>query len=67
MKDKKGNGASFTQPLLKDLIARQKVDSKITLDKMTGKSDIGSTPLQQPALYQDPGSGYNADFEFPQD
>jgi hypothetical protein len=28
---------------------------------------VGEKPLPQPDLYQDPGSGYNANFTFPQD
>ena len=28
---------------------------------------ISSEPLAQPALYQDPGSGFNKNFTFPQD
>ena len=64
MKAKKGQEASITQPLLKDLIDRQKVQTKNTLDNMASVSD---TPLAQPDLYQDPGQGYNANFVFPQD
>jgi hypothetical protein len=67
MKNNKGKEASFTQPLLKDLINRQKADSKITFDGVFNKADVGSTPLEQPDLYQDPGNGYNANFVFPQD
>jgi hypothetical protein len=63
MKAKKGQEASITQPLLKDLIIRQKVETKTTLDN----ASVGCTPLEQPDLYQDPGNGYNADFVFPQD
>jgi hypothetical protein len=65
MKAKKGQEASITQPLLKDLLNRSKVESKLTFDSV--KSNVGDTPLEQPALYQDPGSGYNAGFVFPQD
>jgi len=64
MKVKKGQEASITQPLLKDLVALDKKQSQNTLDTL---NSVGSTPLPQPDLYQDPGSGYNADFVFPQD
>jgi hypothetical protein len=64
MKAKKGQEASITQPLLKDLIQRQKVEQKTTFDNAT---NIANAPLAQPDLYQDPGQGYNADFVFPQD
>jgi hypothetical protein len=64
MKAKKGQEASITQPLLKDLIQRHKADTKNALEQ---KPSVGSTPLEQPDLYQDPGCGYNADFVFPQD
>lgn len=65
MKAKKGQDGSVTRPLLKDLIQRSKVEAKLTLDGV--KSNAESTPLAQPDLYQDPGSGYNAGFVFPQD
>ena len=65
MKAKKGQEASITQPLLKDLVIRSKVQAKSTLASM--KTNVGSTPLAPPDLYQDPGDGYNANFVFPQD
>jgi hypothetical protein len=64
MKAKKGQEASITQPLLKDLITRSKAEIKQTFDNM---ANVRSTPLEQPDLYQDPGQGYNANFVFPQD
>ncbi len=67
MKDKKGKEAGFTQPLLKDLIDRQKVESKMTFDGVFNKANTGSTPLEPPALYEDSGEGYNANFVFPQE
>jgi len=68
MKDKKGKEASFTQPLLKDLINRQKAESKLTFGNISSdKPGIGSTPLEPPALYEDSGEGYNANFVFPQE
>ncbi len=67
MKNKKGNEASITQPLLKDLIDRQKAQAAITFDGVFKKADAGSTPLEPPALYEDSGEGYNANFVFPQE
>jgi len=68
MKDKKGKEASFTQPLLKDLMNRQKAESKLTFGRVSSdKPGTGSTPLEPPALYEDAGEGYNANFVFPQD
>jgi hypothetical protein len=64
MKAKKGQPASITKPLLKDLIQRQKVQLKSTLEQA---ASVQNTPLAQPDLYQDPGQGYNANFVFPQD
>jgi hypothetical protein len=61
MKNKSSEKAPFTQPLLKELADRAKQDSA------KQNPSVGSTPLQQPDLYQDPGSGYNTDFTFPQD
>jgi hypothetical protein len=48
------------------------LDSVIGLDKANFAANfpapsIGSNPLPQPDLYQDSGSGYNANFTFPQD
>jgi hypothetical protein len=63
MKSKKPQQESVTAPLLKDVIDRQKAALKTQLSDPS----IGSKPLQQPALYQDPGEGYNPDFVFPQD
>ncbi len=68
MKEKKGKEASLTQPLLKDLITRQKAESKLTFGGVASdKTNAGSTPLDPPALYEDSGAGYNANFVFPQD
>jgi len=68
MKDKKGKEAGFTQPLLKDLTDRQKLASKAAFDGVFNKADVASsTPLEPPALYEDSGEGYNANFVFPQD
>jgi hypothetical protein len=68
MKSSKGQKASFTQPILKDLIERQKAEQKQQLSQTLNEiPSVDSTPSGQPALYQDPGSGYNANFVFPQD
>lgn len=64
MKAKKGQEGSFTNPLLKDLVNRQKVETKKHLDNM---ASVSSTPQKQPDLYQDSGGGYNRNFVFPQD
>jgi hypothetical protein len=54
---------SVTAPLLKDLVARQKADSK----RIVPDVKIGSNPLPAPDLYQDAGGGYNPNFTFPQE
>jgi hypothetical protein len=64
MKDKtKHLSGPFTKPLLADIVARDKANFAANFPAPT----VGSIPLAQPALYQDPGSGYNANFTFPQD
>ncbi len=59
----KPQDSSFTGPLLADIVARDKANFEVNFP--TPKA--GSTPLAQPALYQDQGSGYNLDFVFPQE
>jgi hypothetical protein len=63
MKSNKRQNASVTRPLLKDLVDRQKADSKI----INPDPSVGSKPLPSPDLYQDSGEGYNQDFTFPQE
>ncbi|HMF74965.1 MAG TPA: hypothetical protein VK604_04825 [Bryobacteraceae bacterium] len=63
MKSKKSEHGPVTGALVKELTERQKTAVKTQMQK----PGIGSTPLAQPALYQDPGSGYNSNFTFPQD
>ncbi|MBV8550661.1 MAG: hypothetical protein JOY54_05120 [Acidobacteriaceae bacterium] len=63
MKSKDRRRGSITEPLLRDLLDRQKADSKVELQNVT----VGSKPLAPPDLYQDPGGGYNPDFTFPQE
>ena len=62
MKSKPNSKESITGPMLKDLMDRQKIESKSKLKEVT----VGSDPLPAPDLYQDAGSGYNPDFTFPQ-
>jgi hypothetical protein len=56
--------SSITDPLLKDLLERQKAYSQAVLIK---KPEVGSEPLSSPDLYQDAGGSYNSDFTFPQE
>ena len=64
MKEKtKPQSRSFTGPLLDSLVGLDKANYQANFHAPT----VGSTPLPQPDLYQDPGSGYNTDFIFPQD
>jgi hypothetical protein len=65
VKSSKSQMGSITQPLIKELVDRQKSGfKKLMTDQVPS---VGSKPLAQPDLYQDPGDGYNADFVFPQD
>jgi hypothetical protein len=59
----KPQNSSFTEPLLADIVAHDKANFEANFHP----PKVGITPLAQPALYQDPGSGYNLDFVFPQD
>ena len=61
MKFSKRPAGSITKPLLKELVDREKADSKIA------NPTVESKPLEAPDLYQDPGGGYNPDFTFPQE
>ena len=63
MKSKKTQPKSVTAPLLKNVTDRQKAALKTQLPGPT----VGSKPLKQPALYQDPGQADNSGFIFPQD
>ncbi|HEY3937254.1 MAG TPA: hypothetical protein VGL97_07475 [Bryobacteraceae bacterium] len=64
MKSKNNQKRSLTGPLVKELVDRQKAE--FSASNMPAPS-VGSIPLAQPDLYQDPGQGYNPDFTFPQD
>jgi len=55
--------STFTGPLLADVLLLDKANTKANFESPS----VGSTPLLQSALYQDPGSGYNQNFTFPQD
>jgi len=63
MKSRKQPKGSITEPVLRDMLDRQKADSEAELKNIT----VGSKPLPSPDLYQDPGGGYNPDFTFPQE
>jgi len=63
MKTNKRPKQSVTKPLLKELVDRQKANLKV----QTQNPSIGSKPCNRPALFEDPGMGYNPDFTFPQD
>jgi hypothetical protein len=63
MKSKKPQPEPVTAPLLKDVMDRQKAALKTQLPD----PNVGSKPLKQPDLYQDPGQRYNPGFVFPQD
>ena len=61
MNSKNRLNGSITQPLLKDLIEREKANAKVVAPKVESK------PLEPASLYQDAGGGYNPDFTFPQE
>ncbi len=56
---------SITKPLLKDLVERSKATNN-ALTKFVEPS-VSANPLEPSDLYQDSGSGYNADFSIPQE
>jgi hypothetical protein len=60
MKSKESQSGSITQPLLKELMDREKLNRKIQ------PPVVESKPLDPPSLYQDAGNGYNSDFTFRQ-
>jgi hypothetical protein len=63
MKSNDRQNGSITEPLLKDLMDRDKANSKFNHPDPS----VGSKPLPPPDLYQDSGGGYNEDFTFPQE
>jgi len=63
MKSKKLPKQSVTKPMLKELADREKANLKAQKQI----TYVGSKPLDPPALYEDAGTGYNADFTFPQE
>jgi hypothetical protein len=54
---------TVTGPMLSDLVNRHKANQKALFEE----PQVESTPLDPPDLYQDAGSGYNADFTLPQE
>jgi hypothetical protein len=63
MKSNNSKKDSITAPLLKDVIKRDKANQK----QCRSEVSVGPKPLNSPALYEDSGEGYNANFTFPQD
>lgn len=61
--DKNRKQSAIAEPLLRDLAVQAKGKGETSPAKVT----IGSDPLPRPDLYQDPGSGYNVNFTFPQE
>ena len=60
MKSKESQNGSITQPLLQELMDREKLNRKIQ------PPIVESKPLDPPSLYQDAGNGYNSNLAFPQ-
>jgi hypothetical protein len=56
-------GSPVSGPLLESVVGLDKANFEANFPAPS----VGSKPLPQPDLYQDQGSGYNADFMFPQD
>ena len=65
MKHNQNPKGSITKPLLQELVDREKAD-KPNANTPTVVKSPAKQPIQ-PALYEDPGSGFNSDFTFPQD
>jgi hypothetical protein len=63
MKANNSKKDTITAPLLKDVIARDKACQQADRQNVS----IGSKPLNPPALYEDQGEGYNANYVFPQE
>jgi len=66
MKRKENPKGSITKPLLQDLVDRKKGNDKPDANAPVVEKSPAKRPAQ-PALYQDPGSGFNSNFTFPQD
>ena len=62
MKVNRSKNNSITAPLLKDMVERDQANRKPISDNVS----IGQKPLAPPALYEDPGEGYNRDYTYPQ-
>lgn len=63
MKANNSKKDTVTAPLLKDVVVRDRANQKLDRENVL----IGSKPLNPPALYEDQGEGYNANFVFPQE
>jgi hypothetical protein len=63
MKGINSKNQSVTAPLLKDVAKQDKANIKANQKDVS----VGSKPLDPPALYEDAGEGYNADFTLPQE
>lgn len=66
MKRQENPKGSITKPLLQDLISRKQADNKQNPVVPAVENSPAKQPVQ-PALYQDPGNGFNSNFTFPQD
>lgn len=66
MKRQENPKGSITKPLLKDLVNRKQAEDKQNPVVPAVENSPAKHPVQ-PALYQDSGSGFNANFTFPQD
>jgi hypothetical protein len=58
----KTQSSPITGPLLDELVQRDKANRAANFPAPS----VGEQPLPPPDLYQDSGSGYNANFVFPQ-
>jgi hypothetical protein len=58
----KTQGCPVSGPLLENI----KEQEKANLQAKVLTPTVGSTPLDPPDLYQDPGNGYNKNLTYPQ-
>jgi hypothetical protein len=66
MKQKESPKGSITKPLLQDLMDRMKAGEMPKGSMPSTEKPPAKQPVQ-PALYQDAGSGFNSNFDFPQE
>ena len=66
MKRQESPKGSITKPLLQDLMNRKEANDKLNPVLPAVEKSPAKQP-EQPALYQDAGSGFNSNFTFPQD